>query len=75
MNTFADTLKTDERGAIIYTYRGLIERGAGGRYVWREGYSPTTKDGGIIYPWMTKQDCRRDAKTLGCKATFRGAAQ
>jgi hypothetical protein len=55
-------------GAIVYTYRGGIERGVGRRYV--DGYSPTTTEGHIIYPWMTKAECRKDAKLLGFRALF-----
>lgn len=67
---FLETLKRTEKGAIIYTYRGGIERGVGGRYVWQDGYSASTKDGGVLYPWMNKRDCYRDAKRFGCKAAF-----
>jgi hypothetical protein len=59
-----------KRKEIIYHYRGGIERGAGGRYVWRDGYSETTPDGGILYPWMTRKECRHDAVVQGGKAVF-----
>ncbi len=68
--TFNASLVRDSEGRIIYTYRGGVERGAGGRYVWHEGFSPTTKDGGIVYPWMTKKECRHDAAQLGTSAVF-----
>lgn len=67
---FLDTLRRNENGAIIYTYRGGIERGIGGRYIWQDGYSATTRDGGVLYPWMNKRNCQKDAKQLGCKAVF-----
>ena len=63
-------LKQDSKGHIVYTYRGDIERGIGGSYVWRSGYSATTTDGGILYPWMTKRECQRDARLQGSKAAF-----
>jgi hypothetical protein len=59
-----------KRELIVYTYRGGIERGA--RYEWRNGYSATTEDGHILYPWMTKRECQRDAKLNGKRATFQG---
>lgn len=56
------------RPEIVYHYRGPIERGAD--YHWTEGYSRNSVEGGILYPWMTKAECRHDAKALGGKATF-----
>lgn len=53
---------------IIYIYRGQIERGS--RYAWRDGYSETSKTGGVNYPWMTKKECYKDARIRGCKAIF-----
>jgi hypothetical protein len=64
------TLIKDQQGRIVYTYRGPIERGVGGSYVWRDGYSATTTDGGVLYPWMQKRDCQRQAKQLGAQAVF-----
>lgn len=63
-------LKTDDSGRIIYTYRGIIERGIGGSYEWKDGYSPTTDDGGVLYPWMTRKECIHDAKAQGKRAVF-----
>lgn len=63
-------LRRDAKGRIIYTYRGGVERGIGGRYVWRDGYSATTTDGGVLYPWMTRRECQHDAAALGAKAVF-----
>jgi len=71
---FRDTLVRDDHGRIIYTYRGNIERGA--RYEWKPGYSATIhpehagKIGGVLYPWMTKRECQRDAKRFDSKAVF-----
>lgn len=53
---------------ITYTYRGQIERGAD--YHWCDGYSETTAEGHVLYPWMTRQECQRDAKAQGAKAQF-----
>jgi hypothetical protein len=58
---------------ITYTYRGLVERGT--RYDWREGYSETSPDGGIYYPWMTKRECQQDAMKQGSRAVFIRPAQ
>ena len=65
-----DGLRRDERGRIVYTYRGGIERGTGGGYSWHDGYSPTTIDGGVLYPWMPLRKCQQDARRYGCKAAF-----
>lgn len=65
---FLDTLVRAPKGEIIYTYRGQIERGAD--YHWVDGYSPTTRDNGVLYPWNTIPECRREAKRFGCKAVF-----
>lgn len=53
---------------ITYTYRGGVKRGS--NYHWEDGYSETTPDGGVLYPWMTRKECIADAKTKGCKAIF-----
>ena len=53
---------------ITYHYRGLIERGA--RYEWREGYSPSTTEGLVIYPWVTKAEAQAEAKRNGQSAVF-----
>ena len=50
---------------IAYYYRGLIERGS-----WKEGFSSDSSLGNPLYPWMTKAECRADAKEQGCKAVF-----
>lgn len=53
---------------IIYTRRGRVERGS--RYKWHEAYSATTPEGYVLYPWMTRRECRADAKTKGARAVF-----
>jgi hypothetical protein len=58
-------MKSAER---VYVYRGLIERGP--RYQWRPGYSETTTKGHVTYPWLTKTECRAEAKRDGLKAVF-----
>ena len=61
--------QVDEHGRIKYFYRGPIERGKD--YTWKDGYSPNTIEGNIIYPWSTKQECRKEAKDcFNCKAVF-----
>jgi hypothetical protein len=62
--------KANKAKEIVYTYRGGIERGIGGSYVWKDGYSATSPDGGAYYPWMTKRECQTDAKKQGGKAVF-----
>jgi len=55
---------------IKYHYRGPIERGNGKpRYDWKDGWSEG-EDGHVLYPWMTRRECQRDAKARGCKAVF-----
>ncbi len=66
----AENLQRDDKGRIVYTYRGGIERGTGGSYAWFDGYSATTKDGGVLYPWMIKRDCHKQAASFKCKASF-----
>lgn len=68
---FAETLRRDDSGRIVYEYRGGIERGNGKPgYDWHSGFSPTTKEGHVVYPWLTKRECQRDAKRYGSKAVF-----
>ena len=56
---------------ITYYYRGQVERiRMGGRGNWYDGYSANGPDGGVLYPWMTKPECQRDARTQGAVATF-----
>lgn len=54
--------------SILYKYRGLIERGK--HYTWREGYSADGPSGGALYGWMTKAECRADARAQGARAIF-----
>ena len=56
---------------IVYTFRGLIERGRD--YHWTNGYSATTNTGFVLYPWMTKRECCQDAHSQGKKALFQSA--
>ena len=51
-----------------YDYRGMIERGY--NYAWREGYSETTPTGSILFPWMTRRECKSEAKRDGYQAVF-----
>jgi hypothetical protein len=60
---------------IVFTYRGEIERPAKRRgrvasYRWTEGYSETSPEGNALYPWMTRAECRADAKAAGYRAVF-----
>lgn len=57
---------------IVYKHRGPIERWSPSQrsYVWKEGYSEDGQFGGGLYPWMTKKECREDAKNQGGKAVF-----
>lgn len=63
-----------KRQTIVYTYRGLIERGSLTRgrpsYRWCNGYSATSPEGHVYYPWGTKRECQREAKARGAKAVF-----
>ena len=56
--------------SITYFYRGAVERGTGTGYAWRNGFSETTPDGKITYPWMTAKECRADARARGAVARF-----
>jgi hypothetical protein len=59
-----------KRSTIIYHFRGGVERGTGAPgYVWRDGYSET-RGNGVLYPWMTRAECRRDVIAQGGKAKF-----
>lgn len=51
-----------------YHYRGPIERGRDRR--WRDGYSAEGAGGGVLYPWLTRGECRSEAKIAGFKAVF-----
>ena len=61
----------------IYRYNGMIERGAGRRYRWHEGFQLAVDEYGIVepdhrttYPWMTRKECKEEAKAKGCVAEF-----
>lgn len=54
---------------IEYTYRGDVERGDGrGGYKWLPGFSETSEDGSILYPWNTARECQADARARGARA-------
>lgn len=56
---------------ITYVYRGRIERGTGeSSYSWCDGYSEDSADGFPTYPWLTRRECRQDAKSKGAVAQF-----
>lgn len=56
---------------IVYHHRGQVERGNGkSGYDWHDGYSENAEDGSATFPWMTKAECRQDAKAQGAKAAF-----
>lgn len=58
------------RPVVVYTYRGLVERGNGRGYSWRDGYSTTGANGAVSYPWMTYRECQADARSRGAVARF-----
>ena len=57
---------------IHYHRQGLVERpyikGKGYRMCY--GYARVTGSGLVEYPWMTKTECRADAKKNNGKAVF-----
>src|ERR1039458_3071882 len=53
---------------IRYYYRGDIERSGGRTYQWHRGYS--AGENAPLYPWMTRTECRADAKSQGATAKF-----
>jgi len=55
---------------ITYQYRGRVEIQTRKGYEWRDGYSPSSAAGGVLYPWEPKQHCRLDAKSQGARAVF-----
>ncbi len=58
---------------IKYIYRGNVERGTGNRrtpYRWHPGYSQTSSDGSVQYPWMTVAECRKEATSRDATAKF-----
>ena len=68
MGTPMNQTEMEHEKTITYQYRGQVERGA--RYRWADGYSETTTTVGVLYPWLTKKECRRDAKAQGKRAVF-----
>ena len=59
---------TRTKKTITYTYRGGVERGP--RYDWHDGYSETGPNGEVYFPWMTRSECQRDARSQGAQAIF-----
>jgi hypothetical protein len=59
---------------VHYYYRGPVERMSSGKtnrsYDWKRGYSEYGSTGRVVYPWMTKTECRLDALKRGCSARF-----
>lgn len=55
---------------ITYHYRGRIGVHTRNGYEWRDGYSADSATGGVLYPWETKAQCRRDAAAQGKRAVF-----
>lgn len=53
----------------LHFYRaGSIERGR--YYSWRDGYSEVTPGGLSTYPWLTKEEARKEARKRGAQARF-----
>lgn len=62
-----------KKNRIVYTFRGKIERAprrGAISFVWHEGYSATSDGGKVCYPWMTKAECRENARLQGAIAVF-----
>jgi hypothetical protein len=60
---------------VTFYYRGQIERWdkRSRSCKWVSGYSENAyRDGKtyIMYPWMTKEECRKDVERWGFKAVF-----
>jgi len=55
---------------IVYFYRGGTERPDGRSYRWHDGYSAMSANGNTLYPWMTKAECRSNARAQGARAEF-----
>lgn len=60
----------EKSSTFTYYYRGHIERWRALGYAWMEGYSENGESGGPLYPWMTKKECREEAKARGGRAVF-----
>lgn len=56
---------------IVYYRRGSVERYTSKGYVWKDAYSANGFDGGILYPWLTKKEARKDAESQNAKAVFK----
>lgn len=60
----------EKEKTFTYHYRGEVERWGKSGYVWKAGYSENGESGGVLYPWMTKFECRSEAQLRGGKAVF-----
>ena len=63
------------RQVVTYVLRGTVERvrarpGRVGTYETRPGYSETSPDGCVSFPWMTYRECQADARSRGAVARF-----
>jgi hypothetical protein len=63
-------MNTQKQKTKTYYFRGQIEVVSNGQYKWVDGYSAQGNNGGTLYPWETKKQCRNDAKKEGLKAVF-----
>jgi hypothetical protein len=58
------------KDTVTYYLRGPIERGAGSKYVWKDGYSPDSAEGRVTYPWVTVSEARAQERTHGRGVRF-----
>lgn len=62
---------------LVFTERGGIERWRNGKRrgsfkaQWLVGYSETTSEGGVTFPWATRTECRTVAESRGMTAVFK----
>ncbi len=59
---------------IVFTYRGQVERATKRGYAWRNGYSETSAERRICFPYMTKRECQGIARARGYRAVFADAS-
>jgi hypothetical protein len=59
-----------KRPEVRYDYRGPVERGFGGSYEWRDGFSATSPEGNPYYPWNTVREIRSAENSAGNMAVF-----
>lgn len=67
--------RKDNRPIRIYHYRGNVERfdmtnKRSMRNPWKAGYSVTSDEGFVSYPWRTRRECLDEARRDGVKAVF-----